>query len=386
MVDPIVYFGIGFLAAALLGLLFVPLVHNRAVRLTTHRLEGATPFSVAEIRADKEQLRAEFMTSTRRFEMITEQMNTTMTTQLAELGRKTDVVNLLRKELGQKTATLTAVESRDKNLKDQLRATEEGIELKTRSLRDAERGLADNEAEYAKVLAELGQRSITADSQRVELAALNAQIEAIKLSIAEHEHAVETTEESVVRARGDTAAVMKELDEVRAQVDGFAARTGELERRLAIQTTEAEILGRRVPDLEMRLGDQGRLLAEREFEIDTLRGDIEAARKTERDLRVELEGEAARAALRVENPLLRERIMDVAAALAWFIAVLEGPGSPIISLLAVKAPPLGNGTFRTNGEYGEGAAAMLDPQQPGKGTIADRIRALQSPVSRVASK
>jgi chromosome segregation ATPase len=381
-----VYFGIGFLAAALLGLLFVPLVHNRAVRLTTHRLEGATPFSVAEIRADKEQLRAEFMTSTRRFEMITEQMNTTMTTQLAELGRKTDVVNLLRKELGQKTATLSAVESRDKNLKDQLRATEEGIELKTRSLRDAERGLADNEAEFAKVRADLGQRSITADSQRVELAALNAQIEAIKLSIAEHEHTVEATEERVVRARGDTAAVLKELDEARAQVDGSAARTGELERQLGMQTIEVEILGRRVPDLEMRLGDQGRLLAEREFEIDTLRGDIEAARKTERDLRVELEGKAARAALRVENPLLRERIMDVAAALAWLIAVLEGPGSPIISLLAAKAPPLGNGTFRNNGEYGEGGAATLDPQQSGKGTIADRIRALQSPASRVASK
>ena len=34
MIEPVMYFGIGFLVAALLGLLFVPLVHNRAVRLT----------------------------------------------------------------------------------------------------------------------------------------------------------------------------------------------------------------------------------------------------------------------------------------------------------------------------------------------------------------
>ena len=56
MIEPIMYFGIGFLVAALLGLLFVPLVHNRAVRLTMRRLEAATPLSIAEIRADKDQL------------------------------------------------------------------------------------------------------------------------------------------------------------------------------------------------------------------------------------------------------------------------------------------------------------------------------------------
>jgi hypothetical protein len=37
MIEPVMYFGIGFLVAALLGLLFVPLVHNRAVRLTMRR-------------------------------------------------------------------------------------------------------------------------------------------------------------------------------------------------------------------------------------------------------------------------------------------------------------------------------------------------------------
>jgi len=51
MIEPVMYFGIGFLVAALLGLLFVPLVHNRAVRLTMRRLEAATPLSIAEIRA-----------------------------------------------------------------------------------------------------------------------------------------------------------------------------------------------------------------------------------------------------------------------------------------------------------------------------------------------
>jgi hypothetical protein len=52
VIETIMYFGIGFLCASLLGLIVVPLVHNRAARLTTRRLEAATPLSMAEIQAD----------------------------------------------------------------------------------------------------------------------------------------------------------------------------------------------------------------------------------------------------------------------------------------------------------------------------------------------
>ena len=69
MIEPIMFFGIGFLAASLFGLMLIPLVHNRAVRLTMRRLEAATPLSMAEIQADKDQLRAEFAMSTRRLEI-----------------------------------------------------------------------------------------------------------------------------------------------------------------------------------------------------------------------------------------------------------------------------------------------------------------------------
>ncbi len=68
MIEPIMFFGIGFLVASLFGLVLIPLVHNRAVRLTMRRLEAATPLSMAEIQADKDQLRAEFAMSTRRLE------------------------------------------------------------------------------------------------------------------------------------------------------------------------------------------------------------------------------------------------------------------------------------------------------------------------------
>jgi chromosome segregation ATPase len=431
MVEPVMYFGIGFLVAALLGLLFVPLVHNRAVRLTMRRLEAATPLSVAEIRADKDQLRAEFAMSTRRLELSVEQMKAKTTNQLAELGKKSDAINHLKKELGEKTATILALESRDKSLRDQLRATEEEFEHKSSALREAERGLADKQADLAKLVAELGERSIMADSQRVELAAMRTQVEAMKVSVADYDRAVRVTEERLARERGEAEAAAAISNEVRSKLDSFATRTAELERHLLVQTTEAEVMSRRVQELEARLGDQGRLLAERDFEVGRLRSDIAAAAKVENDLREELENAGGRssgaqdklradisqleaqlattvderdklqrelatmrreaetswATERVENAMLRERINDVAAEVARLTAVLEGPGSPIESILAEAVPALGTGlaepTSALNGTTGEAEAAAIDTPEQGKGTLADRIRALQNTASRV---
>jgi chromosome segregation ATPase len=433
MIEPVMYFGIGFLAAALLGLLFVPLVHNRAVRLTMRRLEAATPLSITEIRADKDQLRAEFAMSTRRLEMSVEQMKTKTTTQLAELGKKTDAINQLKKELGEKTAAIFALEARDKNLREQLRNTEEEFELKSSTLREAERTLADKEAELAKLLAELGERSITADSQRVEIAAFRTQVEAMKVSVSDYERAVDDIEHRMARERADAEAVTNELNEARGKVEGLGARTTELERALLVQTAEAEVLSRRVQELEVRLGEQGRALVERDYQVDRMHSELETARKTETDLRGEIatagsrnstasdkfrshitqleaqlaatteertklqreigsmkrDAESTWAAERVENALLRERINDVAAEVARLTATLEGPGSPIESMLAVDAPALaqrtGHAAPGTNGGPAKPAPGGAAPAPENKNTLADRIRALQSTASRVSN-
>src|ERR1700752_3547586 len=178
MVEPIMYFGIGFLFASLFGLVLVPLVPNRAVRLTMKRLEAATPLSMAEIQADKDQLRAEFAMSTRRLELSVEQMKAKTTSQLAELGKKTDAINRLKVELGEKTATIFALEARDKALKDQLRATEEELSFKTTAMHEAQRALSDKEADLARMMGDLNEQSTLADSQKIEIIALRTQIAA----------------------------------------------------------------------------------------------------------------------------------------------------------------------------------------------------------------
>jgi chromosome segregation ATPase len=428
MIEPVMYFGIGFLVAALLGLLFIPLVHNRAVRLTMKRLEAATPLSIAEIRADKDQLRAEFAMSTRRLEMSVEKMKTKTTSQLAELGKKTDAINQLKKELGEKTATIFALEARDKMLREQLRATEDEFQIKSAALHEAERHLADKEAELTKMLGELGERALVADNQRTEIAAFRTQIEAMKVSVADYEFAVAETEQRLTRERADAATTANELTTARGKLGDLGTRTTDLERQLFVHQSEAELLSRRVQDLEARLGDQGRMLAERDYHLERLKHELETAQKTEADLRAELstsgsrssgaverfraditslevqlaaaidertklqreigtmkrDAESTWAAERVENALLRERINDVAAEVARLTATLEGPGSPIESLLA-EAASVARSVTATNSGRDEVAAGNGDTAPGNKNTLADRIRALQSTASRVAS-
>ncbi len=422
MIESIMFVGLGFLSASLLWVLFVPLVHQRAVRLTTRRLEASTPVSMAEIQADKDQLRAEFAMSTRRLEISVDQLKTKTSNQLAELGKKTDAINRMKLEIGEKTATIFSLEAREKALRDQLRATEDELGVKTAALREAEQSLSEKEAALTRLTTDLNDRAFTSDSQRVELVSLRTQVEALREQVTGLERDIKEANTRLGREKSAAETAAKELAEERGTVSKLGRRVAELEKSLAAQTTEAEILSRRVADLESRLSEQTQQLSERIRERDQLRLEIDVARKIESDLREELstvdrrhdasveglrsekallegqleraredrvrlqrelagikrEAEATWASERVENAMLRERINDVAAEVARLTIVLEGPGSTIETILneaAASPSPNVNGASRSTASAGD----------DGKGSLADRIRALQSRASRLST-
>src|SRR5213078_3108195 len=153
MIEPVMFVGIGFLVAGLLVIGAIPLVHARAVRLTMKRLEAMTPLSMAEIQADKDQLRAEFAMSTRRLEMSVEQLKAKTTNQLAEIGKKSDAIGRLKLELGEKTAALFALEAKEKQLTDELQSIRGDVTFKGGSLADVQRELASTRAELSQAMA-----------------------------------------------------------------------------------------------------------------------------------------------------------------------------------------------------------------------------------------
>jgi chromosome segregation ATPase len=417
MIEPIMYLAIGFLVSMLVGLMIVPLVHNRAVRLTTRRLEAATPLSMAEIQADKDQLRAEFAMSARRLEMSVDQLKNKTTSQLAELGKKSDAINRMKIELGEKNATIFSLEAREKAVKEQLRATEEEYNAKIEALRGAEQALADKQGELARINGELSDRSLMADSRQVELVAVRAQIEELKNRVGDAEKEFSATQARLTQERSESETASRELTEARSRVENLSQRVTDLDRQLIVQVKEAEMLGNRVNDLEARLATQGKLLAERDYENNQLRQANAAAERTAKELRDEIaatdggkspmieklrsekaaveqqlhvarderaklqrdinaiqqQAESSWATERMENALLRERINDIAAEVAKLAMQLEGPNSPIEAMLASEPA--------ASSKPANGAAAAATPREGG-GTLAERIRALQSHASR----
>jgi chromosome segregation ATPase len=355
--------------------------------------------------------------------MSVEQLKTRSTSQLAELGKKGDAINRLKIELGEKTAAIFALEARDKSLRDQLRATEEEFAVKTSDVHDAQRALSDKQADLAKLMGELDERSILANSQKIEIVALKTQVDALKERLDGAGRELKTVEDRRDAERIELKAATQKLSEERGKVENLGRRATVLEQQLAAQTKEAEILGRRAQDFETRLGEQSRLLNQSEFELKQLRRDIEAARKVEGDLRaalIETEGrsnsatqnlktenvqlqaaiahakeerdryardlgtmkretEEAWASERVENALLRERINDVAAEVARLASTLEGPNSTIDALLAAETS-----RERVSGVVADASADANLTERSNNGNLADRIRALQTHASRLS--
>lgn len=413
MVEPIMYLAIGFLAAMLTSLLIMPLVHHRAVRLTTRRLEAATPLSMAEIQADKDQLRAEFAMAARRLEMSVEQLKSKTTNQLAELGKKTDAINRMKVELTEKTAAIFDLENRETAVKQKLATTETEFAAKTEALAAANRALTDKQNELARITAELDDRTQTAEGRQVELVTVRTQVEELKSRLGLAEQDFTATQHKLELQRGESTTATRELAEARARVESLNHRVTDLDQQLAIQVHEAELLGNRVDQLETQLLEQTKALAERDFENAQLRQAHEATEQTMRDLRVEIaanaggkssqlmtalraekaaveeelrlardersklqrdlntihqQAESAWATERMENALLRERINDIAAEVAKMAMALEGPNSPIEAIL--NADPAGQPRPANDAGFAPNS------------TLADRIRALQAHASR----
>ena len=121
MIESIMFCGIGLLAGCLLMLAFFPLIHERAVRLTTRHLVEATPMAINEIQADKDHLRAQFAMSVRRLEVSIEEMRVKAAGHSGDVSRQSLEINRLHVELDKKMALIFAMRTREQVRKSMTR-------------------------------------------------------------------------------------------------------------------------------------------------------------------------------------------------------------------------------------------------------------------------
>lgn len=412
MVLAIMYSVLGFLAATLLALLILPAVWRRAVRLTTKRIEGAIPVSMAEIQADKDQLRAEFAMSARRLEHDADLLRERTVAQFEQLSRQGAELFSLRTERDAGLARIAELETANTVFSEgTIRHVDEMAERDS-AFADLSAAYGTTQQNLAVTLDQLNDASGLSESLRVENVALSTQADALRDQLADVQRELAATQAQLADDRGSLRQTIEALGNERARAEEMTRRLAEIEAALAASRADVETLAGHAASLESRAGELasraqssddahqaaqaeiGRIAGEAaaaKAEADgiarhlrdsiemmraekaMMEGALTQAREDRARLTNALEAHPAEAATNgsgapdpgTADAMLRDRLSDIAAEVVHMTAVLEGPDSPIRAILAA------------NDAGTEGGSVPDTPP-----TLADRIRAIQNRTRR----
>ena len=351
-------FALGFLVAALFGLLFLPAVQRRAARLAGRRLEMLLPLSMEEIVAERDQLRAEFAVERRRIEQKLEAAGDAQAQHMGEIGRQAGMIDDLNGQLSQTREELRALgEGRD-GLQREMDEAQVALGALQKALEDENASHAEMRETLEGARAEHAALDQPANEQRAALAALEMRAAALDLRIVALNHQREDLEKNLQAKVSEAEVLQVERDLARAERDGLEVKRATLQRRLeeeALQTADLrdqiETLRRRVEEADRTrvAGEQARDAAQQRHdaavrkveeqenriralqsaaaerhatqvpEIATLTGPLESARRMQQERRAQKQQEARPAEdggaeqSHAETALVRQAIADLGA-------------------------------------------------------------------------
>jgi chromosome segregation ATPase len=383
VIENIMYFVLGLLASGLVALIIMPAVWRRAVRLTKKRIEAATPMTMAEFRADKDQLRAEFALSTRRLEMNVEALRRRLADQLRDINRKKSELGGIKGERDSHLQIVRELEEREAEARRRILELEkEGADLAQKlRMRDRELGEKASQLDAAREVIRgnaprafaLDGKSLSGDYNRdIEELLGRLEVEAKRSEFLENQNRTLITQlESSDRRHAEVTASAAELREKLAkQDDTSTARDNELvaaEARIAdAESRVSTILAETSKLVETGEQKHDMLLAEKlsiEEEMEKLRGKVAGVEQT---VMADWDTE------RIEQSHLRERLNDIASDVSRLVYALEGNGLPdseesLASIVEKFADPKDEEPTPVRGPNA----------RPPEGTVSDRLKALR---------
>jgi chromosome segregation ATPase len=244
VVETIMIFALGFLAATLIALLIIPAINARAERLARRRTEALLPMSISELTAEKDLLRAEFAVLQRRIERKAAQAMAVKHESMEELGRRALRIDALEAELSDRDGAVAALRAELSDVQARLTTTEEERAAANAALSGTRETLAAIEDAHRKTLDELA-------NSRSELDRVKAARSASKAELALIEEKLQAEELAHIDLETRHNQALSELDTKRITIS-------DLETRLATQTARGH-------DFERALGERrGELSEERQ--------------------------------------------------------------------------------------------------------------------------
>lgn len=386
VIENVMYFVLGLLVAGLLALIIMPAVWRRAVRLTKKRIEAATPMTMAEFRADKDQLRAEFALSTRRLEMNVEALRRRLSDQLRDINRKKNELGGIKGERDSHLQVVRELEEREAEARRRILELEkDGADVAQKlRMRDRELGEKTSQLEAAREsLRGSAPRAFAIDGKALS-GNYNADIDEL-LQFLEIEKKrsefLETQNRTLIEGLENSD---KSAAEARAAAAEYREKLAKRDDVVSDAQTELATAEARIADAESRVStllaettklvDDGEdkrdmLLAEKlglEEEMEKLRSKVASVEET---VMADWDSD------RIEQSHLRERLNDIASDVSRLVYALEGNGpvdedeslasrmQKFVDAEAEAAPVRGPNARKGNAPEGQ--------------AVSDRLKALQ---------
>ncbi len=375
MIQPVLFFALGFLCAGFLALLVAPAVWRRAVRRTPRRFEASVPLTLSEIQADKDSMRAGFAMAVRKLEMDVRALREKSAEQMVEIGRSHEALALLERERAALDEKLA------QSVKDGAAAREElgqhaaRVQELSERLKLGEQAVAERSLELERLGQLYDEASFSASNRQIELVSREAELEKLSsnLSVLREENknlARKGKEAQAEGQRADTA--------LNAEKKKVADLDKKLQRMMATLADRDDKIDRREKELA-RLRQQPKASAaavavrgDREIDKAIVKLDadrrnlegklVELARENKKRRGEAVSGEAIRSGPEVlddDAGLLRDQMHELAAEVVALTARLEGEEALISRVLAISAQP----------PSGDNGTSMM--------SLADRIKALR---------
>jgi len=253
MIEWLMFGALGFLLGCLLALMLAPPLWNRAVKLTTRRLEATMPMSLTDIQADKDQLRAEFAIELRKVEVALDKAKDKAARELIEANKRRVDIQVLNTELGTVRNQLQENENANRVLQQTIKRRLPDLDSR---LKAAKKALAELEAVNAELRNTLASQSEalktargTLHSQRADIERLRTALEAggVRGSGKVDARAVNESQ----RLSAELSRTQEELERTRTSAEEYAFLRREMTRLAQHILAAARTQGTTVPQQRM---------------------------------------------------------------------------------------------------------------------------------------
>lgn len=247
MIEFVLLFALGFLAAALVGLIVAPIIQRRVVSLTERRIRASVPLSAAEIRADKDMARAAFAAENARLSVDLKHNRDLLTESVARGTRLSNELVTIRAE---KLDAEKRIEEQDADIRDlhsQVNERDARITTLTGNFGDAARLAEARKHEIAMRDDKINRLGAEIEELRIDVVTLDTEAENFKSQIRE----LRTERNALRESLKDAESIGRDLENrLKSNDERLAQSEEKLAKAITALTDRENALERRIAEVE----------------------------------------------------------------------------------------------------------------------------------------